>query len=118
MVRAEIYCERNAAGHWQVVAKASRTIPVTERIAADPEIGRLAEPYDRETQAWLEQPIGACDRQLTATESRLRDTALLDLIQRVQLEAGHADVSMVAGYNLAARIPQGSVTDGCAKSMG
>ena len=110
VVRAEIYCERNAAGRWQVVAKASRTIPVTEKIAADPEIVRLAEPYDRETQAWLDQPIGACDRELTATESRLRDTALLDLIQRVQLEAGHADVSLVAGYNLAARIPQGPVT--------
>jgi 2',3'-cyclic-nucleotide 2'-phosphodiesterase/3'-nucleotidase len=110
VVRAEIYLERNAPGRWQVVAKASRTIPVTDKIAADPEIVRLAEPYDRETQAWLEQPIGACARELAATESRLRDTALLDLIQRVQLEAGHADVSMVAGYNLAARIPQGPVT--------
>jgi len=41
---------------------------------------------------------------------RLRDNALLDLIQRVQLEAGHADVSMVASFNLAARVPQGHVT--------
>ncbi|HTZ22060.1 MAG TPA: bifunctional UDP-sugar hydrolase/5'-nucleotidase [Opitutaceae bacterium] len=109
VVRAEIYCERNPAGRWQVVAKASRTIPVTEKIAADPEIVRLAEPYDRETQVWLAQPIGACAHELTAADSRLRDNALLDLVQRVQLEAGHADVSMVASFNLAARIPQGPV---------
>ena len=84
VVRAEIYCERNAAGRWQVVAKASRTIPVTEKIAADPEIVRLAEPYDRETQAWLAQPIGECARELTAADSRLRDNALLDLIAWIQ----------------------------------
>jgi len=110
VVRADIYFERSAAGRWQVVAKASRTIPVTEKIAADPEIVRLAEPYDRETQAWLAQPIGECARELTATDSRLRDNALLDLIQRVQLEAGRADVSMAASFNLDARVHQGPVT--------
>ena len=36
--------------------------------------------------------------------------ALLDLIQRVQLEAGQADVSMVASFNLAARVSPGPVT--------
>jgi 2',3'-cyclic-nucleotide 2'-phosphodiesterase / 3'-nucleotidase len=110
VVRAEIYCEKNAAGRWQVTAKTSRTIPVTEKIAADPAIVQLAEPYDHETQAWLAQPIGTSARELTATESRLHDTALLDLIQRVQLEAGSADVSLAASFNLNARIPQGPVT--------
>jgi len=40
----------------------------------------------------------------------LRDTAIIDLIQRVQLEAGHADVSLAASFNPQARIPKGPVT--------
>ncbi len=47
---------------------------------------------------------------MTARDARFRDTAILDLIQRVQLEAGKADVSMVASFNLEARIRKGPVT--------
>ncbi|MBI5382989.1 MAG: bifunctional metallophosphatase/5'-nucleotidase [Opitutae bacterium] len=110
LVRAEIYFQKDAAGRWQIAGKTARTLPVTEQVAADPEILRLVEPYDRETQAWLSQPIGQCAQALTATDSRLRDSALLDLVHRAQLEAGHADVSMAASFNLQARIPQGPVT--------
>ena len=43
-------------------------------------------------------------------QARFRDTAILDLIQKVQLEAGSADVSMVASFNSQARIARGPVT--------
>ncbi len=49
-------------------------------------------------------------RSSRAREARFRDTAILDLIQRVQLEAGKADVSMVASFNPEARINKGPVT--------
>ncbi len=48
--------------------------------------------------------------QLSARDARFRDTAILDLIQRVQLETGGADVSMVASFNPNARIVKGAVT--------
>ena len=48
--------------------------------------------------------------ELTAREARFRDTAILDLIQKVQLEAGKADVSMVASFNPEARIAKGPVS--------
>ena len=47
---------------------------------------------------------------MSAKDARFRDTAILDLIQRVQLEAGKADVSMAASFNPQARIPKGPVT--------
>ena len=71
---------------------------------------KLAEPYDRETESWLGRVIGESAADLTAIEARFRDTAILDLIQRVQLEAGQADVSMVASFNPQARIPKGPIT--------
>src|SRR6185369_1278597 len=69
-----------------------------------------AEPYDKETQAWLGRAIGDSTEELTSQGCRFRDTAIIDLIQRVQLEAGKADVSMAACFNPSARIPKGQVT--------
>jgi 2',3'-cyclic-nucleotide 2'-phosphodiesterase (5'-nucleotidase family) len=54
--------------------------------------------------------IGESAVEMRAGEERFRDTAILDLVQRVQLEAGHADVSMSMSLNPKARIPKGPVT--------
>lgn len=115
VARVDVYLEREASanansGRWRVAAKSARTIPVGERVKPDEEISRIVQPYDRETQAWLGRVIGQSSAELTAHDARFRDTAILDLIQRVQLEAGKADVSMAASFNPQARIPQGTVT--------
>ena len=109
LARADLYM-RNNAGKWRVYARAARTIPLDDRVEADAEIVKLAEPYDRETQAWLSRPIGESAAELSAAEARFKDTAIMDLIQRVQLDAGKADVSMAASFNPQARIAKGQVT--------
>ncbi len=110
LARVDLYLEKVKGGSWRVTSKAARTIPVTDKIEADQEIAKIGEPYDRETQEWLSRVIGESDAELTAEQSRFRDTAILDLVQRVQLEAGGADVSMVASFNDRARINKGPVT--------
>jgi 2',3'-cyclic-nucleotide 2'-phosphodiesterase/3'-nucleotidase len=111
LVRADLHLERpDAASRWRVIARSSRTIPVRADTTPDPEILALVQPYENATQAWLGRAIGTSAAELRATESRLRDTALLDLVQRVQLDAGAADVSMAASFNTSARIPAGDVT--------
>ena len=109
LARVDLYLE-NAGRRWRVFARAARTIAVDDRVAPDQELVQLGLPYDRETQAWLSRPIGDCAAELTAAEARFRDTAILDLIQRVQLEAGKAQVSMAAVFNPDARIAKGPVT--------
>lgn len=108
--RVDLYLSKNGNGKWQVEAKVSRTIPVTEATETDKEIAHRAAPYDTETQNYLSRVIGASAKDLTAARGRFEDTALLDLIQRVQLDAGRADVSMAANFNDRARIAQGQVT--------
>ena len=108
--RADVFLEKNASGGWSVAAKQARTIPIAESTPVDPEIAKLAAPYDQETRAWLEQPIGESNAELTAEAARFKDSALLDLVQRVQLDVGKADVSMVASFNPQARLPKGVVT--------
>lgn len=109
LARADVYLQKAPTG-WRAYAKSARTIPSEDRIEPDPEVVKLAEPYDSETQAWLGRAIGESKEELNAREARFRDTAILDLIQKVQLEAGNADVSMVASFNSDARIAKGPVT--------
>lgn len=112
LARVDVYMERGEAGdgRWRVAAKSGRTIPMDERVKPDEEILSLAKPYDAETQAWLGRVIGESPAELTAQNARFQDSAILDLIQRVQLDAGKADVSMTALFNSQARIPKGPVT--------
>src|SRR6185295_7289545 len=110
VARVDLYLDKKESGQWQVIMKSARTIPVTEKTEIDPEIAKLGEPYDKETQAWLGRAIGESSTDLTANGCRFHDSAIIDLIQRVQLEAGNADVSMAACFNPSARIPKGSVT--------
>src|SRR5438132_863398 len=109
VARVDVYFEQ-VGGRWRVIARSARTIPVTEKTTLDPEIAKLGEPYDKETQDWLSRSIGESAEELTARDCRFRDTAIMDLIQRVQLEAGNADVSMAAPFNLQARIAKGPVS--------
>ncbi|MEP6570731.1 MAG: 5'-nucleotidase C-terminal domain-containing protein [Acidobacteriota bacterium] len=109
LARVDLYLE-NAGPGWRLYARAARTIAVDDRVVADPEILKLGEPYDRETEGWLSRAIGDSAAELTAAGARFGDTAILDLIQRVQLEAGKADVSMAAVFNPEARIAKGPVT--------
>ncbi len=109
LARVDLYLE-NEGAHWRVFALLARTVAIDDRIAPNQELLKIGEPYDRETQAWLSRAIGESDAELTAAEARFRDTAILDLIQQVQLEAGKADVSMAAVFNPDARIAKGPVT--------
>jgi 2',3'-cyclic-nucleotide 2'-phosphodiesterase/3'-nucleotidase len=110
VARVDLYLDKKDGGGWQVTMKSARTIPVTEKTEIDSEIAKIGEPYDKETQAWLGRAIGESSAELTAGACRFHDSAIIDLIQRVQLEAGKADVSMAACFNPSARIPKGAVT--------
>ena len=109
LARVDLYLE-NEGNHWRTYARSARTIAVDDKVAADADLLKIGGPYDRETQAWLSKPIGESAAELNAAEATFRDTAILDLIQKVQLEAGNADVSMVASFNEKARIAKGPVT--------
>lgn len=110
VVRADLYLSREAGASWRVEAKSTESLPITDAIPADPAVLALTETYHRETEAWLARPIGESARTLDAAEATFQDNAVLDLIHRAQLEAGRADVSLVANFNPRSRIPAGTVT--------
>ena len=81
------------------VANTMRLLDLSQEVQEEVIAGRLTEGHARALvglpeaeQAWLARTIGTSDAELTAAETRVRDTALLDLVQRVQLDAGQARI--------------------------
>lgn len=109
LLQVDVFLEPRSNGGWAPVARASR-LTAMAGVEPDAEILTLVRPYHEETQAWLARPIGRSEAALDASDGYFRDNALLDLVQRVQLESAGADVSMAANFNPRARVPAGAVT--------
>ena len=110
LARADVVMEKDSQGHWRVASKRSRTIPVTAGVAADPEILRIAEPYHRATEKYLDTPVAASAKALDGIAARYQDDPLVDLIHKVQMSYGRADVSMATLFFPGVHIPAGPVT--------
>ena len=110
LARADVLMTEDAEKHWTVESKHSNTIPVTADVPPDPEIMKLAAPYQEAPEKYLNTPIANSEKELSGRYERYEDGPLLDLIQKVQLEAGHADVSMATLFYTGVRIPAGPVT--------
>jgi 2',3'-cyclic-nucleotide 2'-phosphodiesterase / 3'-nucleotidase len=108
--RAEVKMSRNAGGTWHVDSKHSQTIPVTPQVQPDPEISKLMEPYQAEVQKYLDTPIATSEKTLSGEYGRYQEEPLLDLVHKVQLEAGHADVSMATIFYPGVQFSAGPVT--------
>src|SRR5713101_1512945 len=110
LAKVDIEMDRGAGGAWRVVSKHSTIIPVTDAVPADPEISQIAQPYHEVTQTYLDKPIATCAQALDASTARYEDHPLVDLIHKVQMESGRADVSLATMFYPSARIPAGKVT--------
>jgi 2',3'-cyclic-nucleotide 2'-phosphodiesterase (5'-nucleotidase family) len=110
LARVDVKMERDAEGHWRVASKHSTTIPVTDAVPADPEIVKIVEPYHRATQAYLDTPVATSAKELDGMTARYEDHPLVDLIHKVQMEYGKADVSLATMLFAGAHIPAGQVT--------
>ncbi len=102
--------DRKPAGGWTVAAKKSRLIPVTPQTAPAPDLMAMVKPYEEATERYLNTPVASSTRELSAARGREEDSAVVDLVQRVQLFYSKADVSFTALFDPQVRIPQGRVT--------
>ncbi|GAB5559411.1 MAG: bifunctional metallophosphatase/5'-nucleotidase [Synoicihabitans sp.] len=109
--RTTLMLERaEPTSRWQVIGKTATTHPITEDVPADPQILEITADAYSAAEAWMGQPIGNLPGALSAAQARFKDTAIMDLIHRVQLEAGDADVSLAACFNPDSRLPEGELT--------
>ncbi len=110
LARIDLDVTRGADSHWQVASKHSTLIPVTADTPVDSEVAQLAAPYEQATQAYLDTPVATSAKEMSGATARIEDEPLTDLIHTVQLEAGHADISMATMLFTGVKIPAGKVT--------
>ncbi len=110
LARVNVEMERDASGAFHVVDKKSGVIPVTLDTPADPALMKLIEPYEAATQKYLNAAIATSPRDMTGERARYEDEPLVDLIHAVQLDVGHADISLATMFLTTSHIPAGPVT--------
>ncbi len=110
LARIDLDVARGADDHWQIASKHSVALPVTLDTPVDSEVERLAAPYEQATQAYLDAPVATSAKEMSGATARIEDEPLTDLIHTVQLEAGHADISMATMLFTGVKIPAGKVT--------
>lgn len=113
--RIDLTLEENA-GEWEVTA-AEGTHLSTEDYAADPGVLEVAKSYHETVVEYVNTPIGYATGDFTPEDevegipaAQVQDTALVDLINRVQLEYSDADISSAALFVSDSTINKGPVS--------
>jgi 2',3'-cyclic-nucleotide 2'-phosphodiesterase/3'-nucleotidase len=107
-------------GRWRVTGKASTTLN-TNTVAEDPKIVALMQPQHGTTVSYVNKVVAQSATELSGAESRYKDTAILDFIQRVQTDTVTAALagtpqatlpvlSIAAPFSRTARFPAGPVS--------
>ncbi|HJV46507.1 MAG TPA: bifunctional UDP-sugar hydrolase/5'-nucleotidase [Bacillota bacterium] len=89
------------SGKWTITDKSSSLLAVKD-IAADPEILQMVKSYEDHTQQWLDQPIGKIKGDMLVhnpMDIRLRDNALIEFFNKVQMENAKVDISNTALFD-------------------
>ena len=79
-------------GHWKLTDKKSHLMPVTAATVADPNILEIGKGYHEAAEVYLNAPVAESKIDMRGTLARDSDSALIDMIQEVQLHAATADV--------------------------
>ncbi len=100
----------DAAHPWKVVSKTSSNETIEASVAADQDVLNLAKSYHEKANAWMDSPLGTATGDFANKDARLKDTAIVDLINAVQMKYAGTDISLAAFFNSNAVIPAGPVT--------
>lgn len=98
---------------WRIAGKTAELLVPGADVAADEQVLEWAAPIEAETQAWLDQPIGRVDGDMSISstlECRLADHPFIEFVNRVQMEAAGADISNTALLSEQSGGFQGSIT--------
>lgn len=110
----------NTRGQWSVTDSSSTNVN-TNAYPQDPKILELLKPDHDTVVKWVNTPIGTSVQAMDSSESRYKDTPIIDLINKVQTDAvktalaGTAEaslpvVSIAAPFSRTASFPEGQVS--------
>ncbi|WP_411680942.1 5'-nucleotidase C-terminal domain-containing protein [Clostridium thailandense] len=89
---------------------ATKNVKMDEKIEADPAILKIAQPYEDATVKYVGTVIGKSEGEFPGTKQTTEETALMDLINKVQMDGAKTQLSIAAPLSSSAYIPKGDVT--------
>lgn len=98
--KAELIMEK-AGGQWKIANKSSKLLSVNN-IEADDKLLKMVNNYEQSTQKWLDKTIGRIKGDMLVRnplETRLKDNALIEFINKVQMEYSGAVISNTALFD-------------------
>jgi len=107
--RVDVTLSRAAAGAPWTVGSRAYVLALGDTVADDTSLARQLAPYAARTNAALDQVVGTASGPLAAPGGRFADNALLQLVQKAQIAATGADVSLAAMFDPAQVIAAGPV---------
>ncbi|SNX53513.1 5'-nucleotidase C-terminal domain-containing protein [Thermoanaerobacterium sp. RBIITD] len=101
---------KDSNGKWVIDNKTSKAVKMDDSIQADPTIMQLAESYQDATLKYIGTKIGVASGDFLGTDQLTKETALMDLINKVQKYYAKTDLSIAAPLSSSAQILKGDVT--------
>lgn len=108
--RIDLSITKGSDGKWAVSNKSGWLVPMDSSVTADPEIIKLAQSYQDATMTYVATKLGTSTGDFLGTDQLVKETALMDLINKVQKYYAKADLSIAAPLSSSARILKGDVT--------
>jgi 2',3'-cyclic-nucleotide 2'-phosphodiesterase / 3'-nucleotidase len=106
--RVDIEFTQSSTKDWECISKKASLVSV-EDWQEDDEIIKANQPYERETQKWLDQPIGHIEGDMLIKDpfqARIREHPFVEFINRVQMETAQVEISNTALFsNVAPGLP-------------
>ena len=108
VTEATVVLNKNAGtGKW--VKETSGDVIKIENYPADSAFMTEFQPVIKNIKAYVAKPIGTFTDAISTRESLFGDSPFVDLIQQIQLDLTHADVSFTAVLSFDAEIKKGEV---------
>lgn len=93
--KADITMEQTATG-WKVATKTGSNLPVTADTVADQAILDAVKMQHETAMSYMKQSLGEATGDFPGVASRTEDSAIVDLIQKVQMKYANTDLSLAA----------------------
>lgn len=102
LVLGKVSIEMDKNGEkYSIINKNSELLSV-EGVSPDESVLEAVQNYEDATQEWLDQPIGHIEGDMLVRDSmavRLKDTPLIEFMNRVQMDAADVDVACTALFD-------------------
>ncbi|GAA0385938.1 bifunctional UDP-sugar hydrolase/5'-nucleotidase [Paenibacillus motobuensis] len=106
IAKVQLEFEPTQDGSWTIRHKTAQLLHLDDSVGADEELLAMFAEDEQKTQAWLDQPIGSAEGDMTIPdpfEARQADHSFTEFVNRVQMEVTEAEISCAAIFTNEAR---------------